>query len=190
MSLRRLAPVAALAVLAVAAPAAAQSSFSHSTGGWSVNLPASMAVHPFGAENGDKGQFVVRRGGTDVGICVASAQVPQGGPVTQEVWTQVANTYNNNPAGEARGAAERAGHTFLRHLGSRPFTSRAGWTGYFFWYERTNGATKNNQTAVNAASMLSPTSRFVAVCTSSAGYFFDNNDINAIHSFVASARAG
>ena len=77
MILRFVAPAAAVAVLAIAAPAAAQSSFSHPSGGWSVTLPASMATHPLGAVNGDKGQFVVRRGTTDVGICVASAVAPR-----------------------------------------------------------------------------------------------------------------
>lgn len=187
MILRFVAPAAAVAVLAIAAPAAAQTNFSHPTGGWTVTLPANMATHPLGAVNADKGQFVVRRGTTDVGICVASAATP-GTVVTQDVWAQVAKTYNDDPAGEAKGAAERAGHTFLKFGGSRPFSSRAGWAGYFFWYDRTNGATKNNQTAINAASMLSANHRFVAVCTSSAGFFFDTADLNAIHSFVASAR--
>lgn len=189
MNLRFVASAAAVAgaVLAIAAPAAAQSTFTHPTGGWSTTVPAAMATHPLGAVNGDKGQFVVRRGTTDVGICVASSATPQA-VVTQDVWTQVVGTYNNDPAGEAKGAAERAGHTFIKFGGSRPFTARSGWGGYFFWYDRTNGQTKNNQTAVNAASMLSANHRFVTVCTSSAGFFFDNADLNAIQSFVSSAR--
>jgi hypothetical protein len=188
MILRFVAPAAAVAVLAIAAPAAAQTNFSHPSGGWTVTLPASMATHPLGAVNADKGQFVVRRGTTDVGICVASAVAPTT-PVTQQVWNQVVGTYNADPAGEAKGAAERAGHTFIKFGGTRPFTAKAGWGGYFFWYDRTNGATKKDQTAINAASMLSANHRFVAVCTSSAGFFFDTADLNAIHSFVTSARA-
>ncbi len=186
MFMRFVAPAAAVAVLAIAAPASAQSSFNHPSG-WTVDLPAGMATHPTGAVNGDKGQFVVRRGSTTVGICIASV-VPPSTQVGQEVWAQVAATYNNDPQGEGRGAAERAGHTYLKHVGSRPYTSKAGWAGYFFWYERTNSATKNDQTAVNAATMLSAGHRFVAVCTSSAGYHFDDADINAIYSFVTSAR--
>ena len=189
MILRFVAPAAAVAVLSIAAPAAAQSNFTHPTDGWSITLPASMATHPLGAVNGDKGQFVVKRGSAEVGICVASSVAPgQDQAVTQQVWTMVVSGYNANPASEAKAAAERAGHTFLKFGGSQPYKSRAGWDGYFFWYDRTNGSTGRNQTTINAATMLGPNHRFVAVCTSSGGAFFEAADIKTIQTFVSSAR--
>ncbi|MBI1404826.1 MAG: hypothetical protein GC145_01715 [Caulobacter sp.] len=188
MSVRILVPAAAVVALAIAAPAAAQSTtWSTSDRSMTVTLPAIMAPHPLGAERDGKGIFVVRRAGVDVGTCIASLMTPETAPA-RDVWKAVIATYTSDPEGSARTATEKSGNTFVRLLGSRSYQSPTGWDGYVYWFERNNTKSGQLQTAVNAGTMLDATHRFVAVCASTAGFTFQPAEIQSIVGFITSAR--
>lgn len=188
MLIRHLVPVAAVAALVIAAPAAAQSTtWSHSGGLMTLTVPSVMAPHPMGVERDEKGLFVVRRGAATVGTCIASVEV-NSEPASQEVWKMVIGAYTGNPDSSARSSTEQAGHAYIRLLGSKAYRSLGGWDGYVYWFERTNKTSGKTQTMFNASTMLDASHRFVAVCASMADYVFEPAEIQAITGFITSAR--
>ncbi|NBB13980.1 hypothetical protein GVN21_01270 [Caulobacter sp. SLTY] len=175
-----------LALPAMAQPAGAPASVRHPKG-WSVTLPAGMRAAP-NAVQGDLITLMLVRGNTAAGACSVTVNT-QPTALTATVWDRTANSFLANAEGEGREAATRSGHAFIRHLGSAPIRSAAGWSGFSFWYERTNKTSGQLQSAYLASTMLSPTQRLSLACSSTAGHLLEPADYVRFKALATSARA-
>lgn len=174
-----------LSLPAMAQPTGAAPPLMH-PGGWSITPPAGIRPGANPIKGGSLTVLVVR-GNVAAGACVTTINT-QPKALTAAVWDRTVDSFMSNAEAEGRLAAERSGHTFLRHLGSAPVLSSAGWRGFSLWYERTNKTSGNLQSAYLASSMLSPTQRLMIACSSATGYVFEAADYARFKELVASVR--
>lgn len=140
--------------------------------------------------NARRSQFVISRSGAvpqDVGLCVALVE-PLKASTTKEEWAAYISDRVRDPEGRQRALTAADGDTYIRHLGSKPFSSQAGWAGYFYAFDRALAATKQSNSIVSATTLLNDNSRLVLLCRSDPGFSFTPADIDAIFKFARSAR--
>jgi hypothetical protein len=179
--------LAATTVLALALPAAAQSSrWTDPAGQLSATLPPFMTASARAMGEG-RTLFSVSRNGAEVGSCLTSVVV-SAPPPTQEVWDLVIKNYTDRPTDAAMEATTKAGHAFVRFQGVKAYRSTGDWAGYVYWFERTNKDTQLPQTAINAGAMLDGEHRFIAICSSIGGNRFTDTEINGLVQFMTTAR--
>ena len=111
---------------------------------------------------------------------------PLSNNATKAQWAAAIDDRVRDPEGGQRALTTADGDVYLRHLGSRPFTSQTGWAGYFYSYDRTRAATRNSM--VSATTLLDATARLVLLCRSDPEVSFTPTDIDAIYKFARSAR--
>ena len=182
MFLRSILPVAAVVVLAVAGPAAAQARLTIANGLASVVMPAGIERHPMGGDTNDTLSFIVRRPGQTgldwAGLCMVSVTHPAKAP-TQETWTKLSAIYYADAEPKARARVTEKGGTFDRILVNKPWTSKTGWAGWFTAYQATN-KDGVGESSVFAGTQLAADIRVVVSCTSSSGQSFTPADLSVI----------
>ncbi|MDO9336774.1 MAG: hypothetical protein EON95_00350 [Caulobacteraceae bacterium] len=186
MFLRSILPVAAAvsaaAVLAVAGPAAAQTTLRTENGLGAMTLPTGIERHPLGGDTADTRSFIVRRPGQTgldwAGLCMVSITNPPK-PPTMETWTTLAGIYQNGAEQKARDRVTGKGGTFQKMLLNKPWTSKTGWPGWFTAYQAT---TKEgvSESSVFAGTQLAADVRVVLSCTSSDNETFTPADLAVI----------
>ncbi len=140
--------------------------------------------------SGRRSQFVISRSGAvpqNVGVCVALVE-PLKASATKEEWAAFISDRVRDPEGRQRALTTADGDTYIRHLGSKPFSSQAGWAGYFYAFDRVAAATKQPNSIVSATTLLNDSSRLVLLCRSDPGFSFTPADIDVIYKFAQSAR--
>ncbi|WGM37153.1 hypothetical protein [Caulobacter sp. NIBR1757] len=182
MVFRSILPALAVAVLAIAGQAAAQTRLSPPNGLGSVLLPTGIERHPLGGDTDETLSFIVRRPGQTgldwAGLCMVSISRPAK-PPTVESWTTVAAIYYANAEQKARERVSGKGGTFDRMLTNKPWTSKTGWAGWFTAYQAT---TKDgvSESSVFGGTQLAIDIRVVLNCTSSQGQSFTPADLAVI----------
>ena len=182
MVFRSILPVLAVAVMAIAGPAAAQARLSPPNGLGSVVLPAGVERHPLGGDTSDTLSLIVRRPGQTgldwVGLCMVSITRPPS-PPTMETWTKLSGIYYDSAEPKARDRVTSKGGTFERMLANKPWTSKTGWPGWFTAYQAVNKDGKS-ESSVFAGTQLAADIRVVLSCTSSPGQSFTPADLVVI----------
>lgn len=182
MFLRSILPVAAIAIMAIAGPAAAQARLTTPNGLGSVVMPAGIERHPLGGDTADTLSFIVRRPGQTgldwAGLCMVSFTTPPTVP-TMETWTTLSNIYYADAETKARTRVTGKGGTFERMLTNKPWTSRTGWSGWFTAYQ-SKTAEGISEASVFAGTQLAANVRVVLSCTSSDNDTFTASDLAVI----------
>lgn len=191
MFFRSILPVAAVAVMAIAGPAAAQARLTSQNGLGSVVMPTGIERHPLGGDTADTLSFIVRRPGqTDLdwaGLCMVSFTNPPSAP-TMQTWTTLSAIYYNNAEQKARERVTGKGGTFERMLTNKPWTSRTGWSGWFTAYQ-SKTAEGVSEASVFAGTQLAANVRVVLSCTSSDNDTFSPADLAVIEKLSQSVSS-
>lgn len=191
MFFRSILPVAAVAAVAIAGPAAAQAKLTTPNGLGSVVMPAGIERHPLGGDSDDTLSFIVRRPGQTgldwAGLCMVSFTNPAS-PPTRETWTTLSGIYYTNAEAKARERVSGKGGTFERMLTNKPWTSRTGWSGWFTAYQAKT-AEGVSESSVFAGTQLAANVRVVLSCSSSDNETFSPADLAVIEKLSQSVTS-
>lgn len=182
--------IGALALL-IGSPAAAQvTTWTDPAGGFAVDLQPGMTQiqNTTSLSAALLIQVTSPETGAQMGLCMVmrdrSTTV-----LTQAHWDRtVAQNFSTSAFGQK--LTQDQGHTWLRGISSRAFTSRAGWAGYIHVLERTNKDTGKQQMAVSGGTMLAGDVRILLQCATptTGGPPFSTADLARIERMFTSVR--
>ena len=182
MFFRSILSIAAVAVMAIAGPAAAQARLTTPNGLGSVAMPTGIERHPLGGDTADTLSFIVRRPGQTgldwAGLCMVSFTNPPTVP-SMDSWATLSALYYGDAEAKARKRVGDKGGSFERMLTNRTWTSKTGWAGWFTAYQaRTSEGI--SEASVFAGTQLAANIRVVLSCTSSDNDTFTSADLAVI----------
>jgi hypothetical protein len=172
--------LALTATMIVAQPTSAQTVWRTETGRFTATLPPQIQPKAPWGNKRDEGAFDVGPRKDANGFC--SFFITRSGMRTSHfLWTNVVTKYAGDGEARARADSRTGGNAFVSYGGRRDLISRAGWAGYFIWFEQIDQKSGSNQTVINASTMLTDEDKLTFTCRSLPGKRLTAKEIDAAY---------